>query len=260
VSTDFHGQVALVSGAAGGIGAATARLLAARGARVGVLDTDAGAVVGVAEAIAADGGDAVALAADVRDGAAVRAAVARLAGDDGPVDVLVSNAGVARHGRLEEFADEDWDLVLDVNLRGQHRLVSAVVPRMRRAGGGAIVITSSVHAFASSPLVAAYAASKAGIVALARVLALDYAGDGIRVNVVAPGSVDTPMLRAAAQRRAPEDPDAAIAEWASRHPIGRVLRAEEVAEAIAFLASAAASGITGTCQPVDGGLLARLSL
>jgi NAD(P)-dependent dehydrogenase (short-subunit alcohol dehydrogenase family) len=196
----------------------------------------------------------------VRDDAGVEAAVSGLRESAGRIDALVSNAGVARHGRLEELPDEDWQLVMDVNLRAQKRLVAVTVPFMRAQGGGAIVLTASVHAHATSPLVAAYAASKGGVVAMARALAIDYGPDGIRVNAVAPGSVDTPMLRASAKRRKPDDPEGVIAAWGARHPLGRVLQPEEVAAAVAFLASDDASGITGICQPVDGGLLARLSL
>lgn len=256
----FDGRVALVTGAGTGIGAATAIRLAAEGATVGVLDVGEAGAAATASMIDEIGGTALPLACDVRDADAIAHSVEALAQHAGGVDVLVSNAGIARHGRLEDMSDAEWDDVFDVNLRAQHRLVRAVVPLMRRRGRGAIVLVSSVHAFATAPLVAAYAASKAGVVAMARALALDYAGEGIRVNAVAPGSVETPMLRASATRRAPDDPDAAIAGWASRHPIGRVLQPGEVAAAIAFLASDDASGITGTCQPVDGGLLARLSL
>lgn len=256
----FEGRAALVTGAAAGIGRAVAHRLAAEGAFVGVLDRDADGAEAVAAEVERDGGRALAFVCDVRDGDAARGAVLAMHSEAGRLDALVSNAGVARHGRLEEFSDEDWDLVMDVNLRAHQRLVAAAAPLMRTQGGGAIVLTSSVHAYATSQLVAAYAASKGGAVAMARALALDYGGDGIRVNAVAPGSVDTPLLRASARRRSPQDPDGAIAGWAAQHPIGRILQPEEVAAAVAFLASEDASGITGICQPVDGGLLARLSL
>lgn len=253
-------RVALVTGAGAGIGAACAERLAAEGAAVGVADRDAEAAIAVADRLREDGHRACALAVDVSDGTAVVTAVGELRDRFGPIDALVSNAGVARHGALEAFSEEDWDLVFDVNVRAHFHLVKATAPEMRERRRGSIVLLSSVHAFATSTMVAAYAASKAAVIGLTRGLAIDYAPDGVRVNAVAPGSVETPLLLASARRRSPEDPAAAIEEWGGRHPIGRVLQPEEVAAAVTFLAGPLASGITGTCQLVDGGLLARLSL
>ena len=254
------GKVALVTGGGAGIGAACAERLAEAGALVGVADIEADHAVRVADALRSQGREAIPLTLDVRDGGAIRAAVAELRDRLGPVEVVISNAGLARHGRVEEFSESDWDLVFDVNVRAHFRLVAAVAPEMRARQQGSIVLLSSVHAFATSTMVAAYAASKAAVVGLARGLAIDYAQDGIRINAVAPGSVDTPLLAASAARRNPEDPAAAIEDWGRQHPIGRVLTPAEVAAAVVFLAGPESSGITGTCQVVDGGLLARLSL
>jgi NAD(P)-dependent dehydrogenase (short-subunit alcohol dehydrogenase family) len=167
---------------------------------------------------------------------------------------------VARHGQLSEQSPDDVALVVDTNLHGFLTALAHGIPLLRKASGAAVVAVSSVHAQATAPLVAAYAASKAAIVGAARAAALDHAPEGIRINAVLPGSVDTPMLRASASRRAPSDPDGAVREWGLRHPIGRVLTADEVASAVLFLAGPGATGITGVALPVDGGLLARLAL
>jgi NAD(P)-dependent dehydrogenase (short-subunit alcohol dehydrogenase family) len=195
----------------------------------------------------------------VRDRAAVLDAFSRIHGREGRLDIVVSNAGIARHGRLTELDTDDLDLVVATNLYGFLHVLTASIPLLRHEGG-AIVAVSSVHALATAPQVSVYAATKAAIVGVVRAAALDHAPDGIRVNAVLPGSVATPMLLASAQRRYPDDPELALRQWAASHPIGRVLSADEVAHAIVFLASPQASGITGVALPVDGGLLAKLAL
>ncbi|HUP15919.1 MAG TPA: SDR family oxidoreductase [Acidimicrobiia bacterium] len=149
---------------------------------------------------------------------------------------------------------------LRTNLAGIHNLAAEAIPRIRDRAGGALVAVSSVHAMATSNGMAAYAATKGAIVAMCRGLALDHAREAIRVNALVPGSVDTPMLRASATRRHPDDPEAALALWAERQPLGRIAQPMEVAQAIAFLASGLASAITGTVLVVDAGLSARLAL
>jgi NAD(P)-dependent dehydrogenase (short-subunit alcohol dehydrogenase family) len=247
------GKVALVTGAASGIGAATVRELVAQGARVGALDVD------IAGAAAVARGEAVAFGCDVRDDASVRAAVHGVAERFGGLDIAVGCAGVVRYGRVDELRLADWDMQLDTNLRGVFLLARHAIPLLRERGGGAIVNVASTQAFASQELVPAYAASKGAVVALTRTLALDHARDGIRVNAVGPGSVDTAMLRSAAGVFSPGDPDAAIEQWGASHPIGRVIEPGEVARVIAFLASDAASAVTGTTYMVDGGATAKLS-
>lgn len=256
----MHGRVAVVTGAGGGIGAATAYELARRGAQVVVVDRDERAARAVAETIAAqDGADAIACACDVRDRRACRDTLTAAATRFGGIDVVVNSAGVVRYAAVDELSEDDWDLQLDTNLKGVYLMAHHAVPLLRQRGGGAIVNVASTQAFASQELVPAYSASKGGVVALTRALALDHARDAIRVNAVAPGSVDTQMLRSAAERFSPSDPAAAISDWGDSHPIGRVITPQEVARVIAFLASDDASAVTGATYLVDGGATAKLS-
>jgi NAD(P)-dependent dehydrogenase (short-subunit alcohol dehydrogenase family) len=252
-------RIALVTGAGSGIGAATARELAAQGARVGAFDVDLGAAQAVADEIAAAGREAAAFACDVRRDDSCREAVAALVERLGGPDIVVNSAGVIRYGRVDELSEEDWDFQIDTNLKGIFLIARHAIPLMRARGGGAMVNVASTQAFASQELVPAYSASKGAVVALTRTMALDHTRDRIRVNAVGPGSVDTAMLRYAADVFSPADPNAAIEGWGESHPIGRVIRPEEVARVIAFLASDAASAVTGATYLVDGGATAKLS-
>jgi NAD(P)-dependent dehydrogenase (short-subunit alcohol dehydrogenase family) len=178
----------------------------------------------------------------------------------GGLDVLVNNAGVVRYGELPDLSEEDWDLMLDTNLKGPYLMAKHAIPVMRERGGGAIVNLASVQAVVSQPLVAAYAASKGGVVSLTRTMAIDHAKDGIRVNCVLPGSVRTPMLRYGADLFEPSDPEAAIESWGRNHLIDRVIEPEEVARVILFLASEDAAVVTGAPHFVDGGLAVRSAI
>ena len=179
----------------------------------------------------------------------------------GGVDVLVNSAGVQRYGTVVETEEEVWDEVLAVNLKGIYLASKHAIAEMSERGGGAIVNLSSVQAFASQKGVAAYTASKGGINALTRAMALDHAEENIRVNAVCPGSVDTPMLRWAADLFKGENTaEETVEDFGKMHPLGRVARPEEVAEVISFLASPRASFVTGGEYKVDGGLLAALGV
>jgi NAD(P)-dependent dehydrogenase (short-subunit alcohol dehydrogenase family) len=257
---DFRGRVAFVTGAASGIGASAARLLAHEGAAVALCDVDLDGAEAIAGEIAAAGGRACAHLVDIGSAASLEAAVKSTVAQWGQLDAVAACAGVVRHGKAPEFAESDWDYVIDTNLKGFFLTAKYTIPALTSSGGGSIVSVSSVNAIASSRMIPAYSASKGGIVSMTRTLALDHAPDGIRVNCVLPGSVDTSMLRVSAGRRFPDDPQAAIDEWGRRHPLGRVLTADEVANAIVFLLSGRASGITGATLAVDGGLTALLPL
>lgn len=251
---EFDGKVAVVTGGSLGIGRAVVERLAADGAAV----VFCGAEEEPVRATEADLAGVTGVVADVTDAARMRELVGLAVDRYGGLDVVVTCAGIQRYGTVEDTSEELWDRVMAVNLKGVYLVCKAAVPELRRRGGGSIVTMSSVQAFASQARVAAYTASKSAINGLTRAMALDHAADGIRVNVVCPGSVDTPMLRWAADLfRGETSRHDQIAEWGRAHPLGRVARAEEVAELVAFLAGPRSSFITGAEHRVDGGLLAR---
>ena len=250
----FEGKAALVTGAAMGLGAAIADAFAKEGAGVGLLDIDEPALTATVEGIVAGGGKAVACPGDVSKAEVTERAVNTVVAEYGGIDVLVNNAGVVRYGELPAFSEEDWNFVFDVNPKAMYQTARFAIPQMRARGGGAIVNIASVQAYWSHQGAVAYSASKGGVVAFTRALALDHAREGIRVNAIAPGSVRTPMLLDAAHRSNPEDPDAALAIFAQTHPIGRLIEPEDVANVVVFLASDKAGAMTGATVLVDGGL------
>ncbi|PZS01379.1 MAG: short-chain dehydrogenase [Pseudonocardiales bacterium] len=257
--TDLDGKIALITGGSGGIGQAAARALADHGASVAMCGIDAAEMDAATATVAQRKGRALGMVVDVTDEGAIRGGVERVVTTFGGIDILVTAAGIQRYGNAAETDTDEWDRVHAVNLRGVFLAVKHALPHLRARRPAAIVVISSVQAFVSQNAVAAYASSKAGLNALVRSLAVDEARHGIRANAVCPGSVDTPMLRAAAYRFSdgtPAGARAVLESWARMHPLGRIAQAHEVAEAVVFLASERASFISGACLPVDGGLLA----
>jgi len=252
----FSDKVAIVTGAGMGIGEAVARRLASEGASVVIVDFDEAAARKVTSEIVALGQQAVAVIGSVSVANDARQATKVAEDQFGGVDYLVNNAGVVIYGEVPEFREEDWDTVMDTNLKGQYLMSKYAIPSMRSRGGGAIVNLASVQALISQREVAAYAASKGGIVSLTKTLALDHAKDKIRVNAVLPGSVRTPMLRHAAEL-APGDPEATVAQWGRLHPRGTVIEPDEIANVVVFLLSDEASAVTGAPYIVDAGLSAQ---
>jgi NAD(P)-dependent dehydrogenase (short-subunit alcohol dehydrogenase family) len=239
---DFDGLVAAVTGGASGIGAAVATELAAQGARVAVLD------------LQPPGGSqhALALRADVTDDASVRAAVERILAELGRLDVVINNAGIGAQGTVADNDDAEWLRVLDVNVIGMVRMSRAALPALRRSPSAAIVNTGSIAATAGLPQRALYSASKGAVLALTRAMAADHLADGIRVNCVNPGTADTPWIGRLLERA--DDPRAERAALEARQPHGRLVSPEEVAIAVAYLASPRSGSTTGTAIAVDGGM------
>ncbi len=254
---EFAGRVAVVAGGSLGIGRAAAIRLAAGGASV-VLCGRRREAVEEAVSVAREGGGAVdGLAADVSTAEGVRRLVDHAVAAFGGVDILVNSAGIQRYGTVTETDEATWDEVMTINLKSMYLCAREAIPRMRERGGGAIVNVSSVQAFATQKGVAAYGTSKAAINGLTRSMALDHAEENIRVNVVCPASVDTPMLRWSADLFKGEGSQQRMLDaWGGMHPLGRIAQPEEVAELIAFLASDRAAFITGGEYKIDGGMMA----
>lgn len=258
---DFSGKVAIVAGGALGIGWATARRLAQEGAAVVICSDQENQVEEAVEKLRGENFEIEGLWADVTSSADMERLAGFAAKTYGGVDILVNSAGIQRYGTVVDTEEEVWDEVLDVNLKGIYLASKHVIPEMRRREGEAIVNLSSVQAFASQKGVAAYTASKGGINALTHAMAVDHAEENIRVNVVCPGSVDTPMLRWSAELfKGEKSAEETVEDFGKMHPLGRVAKPEEVAEVIIFLASDKASFVTGGEYKVDGGLLSALGV
>jgi 2-keto-3-deoxy-L-fuconate dehydrogenase len=247
---DLAGRVAVITGAATGIGAATARLMASRGATIVGVDRNAAAL----DALCDELPGSMALVGDVGDEATVADHARSVEDRFGAAAMLVTAAGWSTGKGVIDSTLDDWNAVLNTNLTGTFLWCRALLPGMIARKTGSIVLVGSQLAFAGGRSNAPYLASKGAVTSLARCMALDHADDGVRVNVVVPGAIDTPLLNRAFARSA--DPQVARARSVARHPLGRLGRAEEVARAILFLAGDDASFTTGSCLMVDGGWLA----
>ncbi|MCL6511511.1 MAG: SDR family oxidoreductase [Anaerolineae bacterium] len=250
----FKDKVVIVTGGAKGIGEAAVRAFSAEGAAVVIADVDDAA----GEALARSLPRATFVHTDVSRMADAERAVRTAEETYGGLDALFSNAGIQLYGLIEEVSEVDYERGMGVNFKGHVWMCKYAVPALRRRGGGAIVCTSSVQALATQTTVPIYAASKAATLTLVKAIAIDHAHEGIRVNAVLPGSVDTPMLRGAAATFAPDDVEATVARWGKMHPIGRVIKPEEIARLVLFLCSDDAKACTGAAYLVDGGLMAKL--
>ncbi|MBR8742970.1 SDR family NAD(P)-dependent oxidoreductase [Nocardiopsis sp. MG754419] len=240
MSGRFQGLRAVVTGGSSGIGLATADLLAEEGADVVVLDPERG-----------DHGHRW-QKCDVGDDASVRRAVANAAGPDDRLDIVVSNAGIGAQGDVAANDDHEWLRVLDVNVVGMARVARAALPRLRESAHASITNTASIASTAGLPQRALYSATKGAVLALSRAMAADHVREGVRVNCVAPGTADTPWV--ARLLDSADDPAAERAALTARQPHGRLVSAEEVARAVAYLADPANRSTVGVCLAVDGGM------
>ena len=239
---EFDSLVAIVTGGASGLGAATAQRLSEAGAQVAVLDLHPDD--------AAEG--LFAVQADVADDASVRAAVDAVVAHFGRLDIVVNNAGIGAQGTVADNDDAEWLRVLNINLLGMVRVSRAALPHLRRSPSAAIVNTGSIAATAGLPERALYSATKGAVHALTRAMAADHLREGIRVNCVSPGTADTPWIGRLLEKSA--DPAAERAALNARQPHGRMVSPAEVADAIAYLASPASGSTTGVALAVDGGM------
>ncbi len=250
--TEFQNKVALVTGGAMGIGKAVAKLLAKRGAKILIVDKSEEAALKTVSEIRSVGSIAEFFKADVSNIQNCSDAIDKVIELYSQLDIVSNNAGIQRYGTVESTPENEWDEVMDINLKSVYYICKFAIPHLKKTKGS-IVNMTSVQAFATQRGVAAYTTSKHALIGLTRSMAIDFARDGIRVNCVAPGTVETPMLKYAAALD--PNPESVYENCKNMHPIGRIAQPEEIAEVVAFLASGRASFVTGSCYLVDGGLL-----
>lgn len=257
---DLSGKVAVVTGGSKGMGLAMAHRFAHGGASVAICSNEPESIAAAIEA-ATEGSAMIGIVADVGKNADMKALIGEVVSQFGGVDILANCAGIQRYGNVVDTSEAVWDEVFDVNVKGIFHASKHVVPEMEKRGGGSIINIASVQGYASQTGVAAYTATKGAILALTRAMALDHAEVGIRVNAICPASVDTPMLRWAADMwKGDRTAEEMIDLWGKAHPVGRVGRPEEIAELGAFLAGDSCPFMTGADLKVDGGVLAKLGI
>jgi NAD(P)-dependent dehydrogenase (short-subunit alcohol dehydrogenase family) len=255
--TEQSGKVVVVSGGAYGIGRGIVRHFAARGFAVVIADINGDRGQALEKEIAAQGGEAFFVSTDVRDETSIQKMVATAIDGCGRIDVLCNNAGIERYKVTEDYTLEDWEAIVHTNLRGPFLCSKYALPHLRKTKGSVVNI-ASVQGIACEPSISIYAATKGGVLAFTRGMALDCAKDGVRVNAICPGAINTGMMEAAVAGQA--DPQAALDAVARLIPLGRIGEPQDIAPLVYFLASADASYITGATCVVDGGLLAKLAL
>jgi NAD(P)-dependent dehydrogenase (short-subunit alcohol dehydrogenase family) len=251
-------KVSIITGAASGIGKATALVFAREGAKVMCADVNADGAEGVARQIVDTGGEAASIKTDVAVEAEVKEMIAQTVARWGRLDVLYNNAGIGWGMPVTQIPESEWDRLIDINLKGVFLGCKHAIPEMLKNGGGAIVSTASDAGLVGTAMLSPYCASKGGVVLLTKSLAVEWGAMGIRVNCVCPGVIRTPILdpMIATAQAAGASPEEVWARMAQAHPVGRVGEPEEVGRAVAFLASDEASFITGVALPVDGGFAA----
>ena len=249
----LNSKVAIVTGGGAGIGRATSLLFAREGAKVVALDLFADGIQTLVKEIRSAGGEAEAIVADVSNGEDVEQCVQKALNRFGRINILFNNAGIVVPGKIHEIRETDWDRSMDVNVKSMYLMCRSVVPLFRKQGGGVILNMSSAVVLRTVTDRAVYTAAKGAVLALTRSMALDYVKDGIRVNCLCPGTVDTPSFQ---QRMVAlgGDPASARKQFEARQPMGRLGTAEEIAEAALYLVSDRAAFVTGVAFPIDGGL------
>ena len=244
-----------MTGAGSGIGRAIAIRLASEGARVVLADLDEGAAKGVAAEIAGAGGEPLTQKTDVTKAGDMQALVSLAVGEWGGLDVMVNNAGIGVAGTAPDTSEEDYERVMDVGARGTFLGMKYAIPAIRDSGGGSVINMSSVAALVGVLDRAVYCAAKGAILAMTRAAAVDHVGEGVRVNAIAPGTVDTPWISRITAGY--DDPEEARANMQARQPHGRFVQPEEIAAMAAYLASDESASTIGACMVVDGGMTAR---